>query len=137
MSDYVPYEKTHRLRQLLFVTTIVDAEQGDAIIQINYDNEAAICLQMRGKGTAPKDVALLNGTSKKDVIFSILRADKWGSYKAQLENRFAVSKAAKGIAYATPLDSVAGVSIYKMLSNTRQFEKPMKAVERKKGMKKK
>lgn len=131
---FTPYEQTHRLRPLLFVTTIVADGQADSIIAINNENEAAICFVCRGQGTAPKEVLLSSGAIlKKDVVFSILRADKWASYRAKLEARFAVSKMAKGIAYAVPLDSVAGVSIYKMLSNTRLFEKPIKAEAGKKG----
>jgi hypothetical protein len=63
----------------------------------------------------------------------LIRADRWDVYKAQLAQRFSVSKMAKGIAYAVPVDSVAGISIYKMLTNTRLFEKPISA----KGGKKK
>ena len=128
-KGFVPYEQTHRLRPLLFVTTIVPDGQADSIVQLNYDHEAAMCFVCHGKGTAPAELlqVLAIGISKKDVVFSVLRADHWASYKKQLASRFAVSKMAKGIAYVTPLDSVAGISIYKMLSNTRLFEKPIPA----------
>ncbi len=137
MSEYVPYEQTHRLRPLLFVTTIVPDGQAESIVAIAEQNEASFCLVCRGKGTAPSEIAsILTGAIKKDVVFTVLQQDKWSQYKAQLEQRFAISKMAKGIAYATPLDSVAGVSIYKMLSNTRLFEKPRKATDKGKGKKK-
>ena len=131
--DYVPYEQTHRLRPLLFVTTIVSTGQADSIVQLNYEFDCAMCFVCRGKGTAPSESLL--ASSAKDVVFSILRADQWANYKTKLEGRFSISKMAKGIAYATPLDSVAGVSIYKMLSNTRLFEKPISADGEKKGKK--
>jgi len=130
--DYVPFEQTHRLRPLIFVTTIVSDGQADAIIQLNNEQEAAICFVCRGKGTISAELAFtLKTPVKKDVVFSIMRADRWVEYKKHLEQRFSVSKMAKGIAYYTPLASVAGVSIYKMLSNTRLFEQPTKAVNKK------
>ena len=133
-KDFVPYEQTHRLRPLLLVTTIVPEGQSGYVIQLSNENEAAICCVCHGKGTISAEMALaLSLPMKKEVVFSLIRADRWGAYKAQLAQRFSVSKMAKGIAYAIPVDSVAGISIYKMLTNTRLFEKPISA----KGGKKK
>ena len=134
-KPFVPYEANHRLRRLFLVTTVVSQGQADFILQISKANEAAICLVCRGTGTAPQQDLITSQYLKKDVIFSLIREDRWPSYKATLEQRFAVSKMAKGIAYAIPLDSVAGVSIYKMLTNTRLFEKPTSASKEKKGKK--
>jgi len=133
-KPYTPYEANHRLRNLFFVTTVVSQGQADFILQISKTNEAAICLVCRGTGTYLRDETMAI-PEKKDVVFSIIREDRWASYKATLEERFAVSKMAKGIAYAIPLDSVAGVSIYKMLTNTRLFEQPTSANKEKKGKK--
>lgn len=121
-KDYVPYEETHRLRPLLFVTTIVNDEQSEAIVNLNREQESSLCMVCKGKGTAPVEKIV---SIRKEVVFSILRADRWPAYKEKLNARFNVSKVAKGIAFAVPLDAVAGVSIYKMLSNTRIFEKPI------------
>ena len=139
MSDtgnpkFVPYEANHRLRSLFLVTTVVPQGQAEFVLQISKDNEAAICLVCRGTGTySQEDFPAM--PQKKDVVFSLIREDRWENYKKTLEARFAVSKIAKGIAYAIPLDSVAGVSIYKMLTNTRLFEKPISANKDKKGVK--
>ena len=132
-KPFVPYEANHRLRTLFLVTTVVSQGQADFILQISKANEAAICLVCRGTGTAPEEIVTV--AQKKDVVFSLIREDRWPKYKEALEERFAVSKIAKGIAYAIPLDSVAGVSIYKMLTNTRLFEKPTSATKEKKERK--
>ena len=127
-EKFVPYEKTHKLRHLLFVFTIVGSGQGKAIVDLNVEHEAAIAINCGGKGTAPSNIYSVFGVGelKKDVIISVMRADKWPSYKQKLSERFAVSKLAKGLAFNIPIDSVAGISIYKMLTNTRLFEKPIK-----------
>lgn len=133
-KSFVPYDQTHRLRQLLFVTTIVSAGQEEYITQLNTANEAALCCMCYGKGTVSAELAsILALPLKKSVVFSVLRADRWPSYRDALTERFSISKMSKGIAYAIPLDSVAGISIYKMLSNTRMFEKPTKLTAKKKG----
>ena len=134
-KPFVPYEANHRLRTLLLVTTVVPQGQADFIVQISRANESAICLVCRGAGTAPEEI--LTVPQKKDVVFSLIREDRWPKYKEAISERFSVSKMAKGISYAIPLDSVAGVSIYKMLTNTRLFEKPTSAAKGKKGKKSK
>lgn len=134
-KNYVPYEASHRLRKLLLVTVVVSDGQADSILEIVKRNEAALCWACRGQGTAPKDLLLSNNVTKKDVVFAVVREDCWPELKHTLEERFSLSKIAKGIAYAIPLSSVAGVSIYKMLSNTRLFEKPINPKEKKGGTK--
>ena len=133
-NQFTPYEKTHRLRHLLLVFTIVGNGQGKAIVDLNIEHEAAIAINTGGNGTAPSNIYSVFGVGelKKDVIISILRADRWPSYKQRLEERFAVSKLAKGLSFSIPLDAVAGISIYKMLTNTRLFEKPIKPGKEKK-----
>ena len=133
---FVPYDQSHRLRPLLLVTTIVPNGQGQSIVDLNYKSEAAIAVISIGKGTVPPEMkTVLMPTERRDVVFSILREDRWASYKEALTARFSVSKMSKGVAWCVPIDAVAGVSIYKMLSNTRLFEKPINT-DKKKGKKK-
>lgn len=127
-NKFTPYDSTHRLRRLLLVVTIVNQGQSEAIIALNQRCEGTVCFNCSGYGTATKDLVptYAKGEYKKDVILSVLREDCWPRYKNELQQRFSISKMAKGIAYCSPIDSVAGVSIYKMLANLRVFERPMK-----------
>ena len=135
-KSFVPYDESHRLRPLLLVTTIVPHGQDQDIIELNKQNEAAVCLTSLGKGTLPPDLmTVLMPTERRDIVFSIMREDRWPQYKAALSERFAVSKMSKGVAWSVPIDAVAGVSIYKMLTNTRLFEKPI-VMKKKKWRKK-
>ena len=135
-KSFVPYDQTHRLRPLLLVTTIVPHGQDQTIIELNNKCEAAACVTSLGRGTLPPELmTVLMPTEKRDIVFSIMREDCWPEYKMRLSQRFSISKMSKGIAWAVPVDSVAGVSIYKMLTNTRLFEKPLET-KAKKGKKK-
>ena len=71
-KPYVPYEANHRLRNLLFVTTVVSQGQADFILQISKANEAAICLVCRGTGTYLQEETMTM-PQKKDVVFSVIR----------------------------------------------------------------
>ncbi|HAS56075.1 MAG TPA: hypothetical protein DEF61_04190 [Firmicutes bacterium] len=124
-KDFVPYEKTHKLQRLLFVTVVVRDGQRDAINAILFDNEAFFCASFHGRGTAPSTIIEVMGIGelKKDVIMSVVKEERWPLLKKDLEKRFGVSSLSKGIAYVCPVDSVMGVSIYKMLSNTQFSEK--------------
>ena len=126
--NFVPYEANHRIRPLLLVTTIVNQGQGDAVAAIAHQNEAFFTIIHHGRGTAPRDFYAFSPSAvpKKEIVFTVLRADKWPVFRGQLKERFSVSAIAKGMSFAIPIDALAGVSIYKMLSNTRQFEKPVR-----------
>ena len=135
-KDFTPYEATHRLKKLLLVVTIVNHGQGQAISSLCLDNEAYFTIVHYGKGTAPSEFYAFSSSAipRKEIVLSVMREDKWPVYRSQLKERFSVSEISKGMAFSVPIDAVAGVSIYKMLSNTRVFEKPIhKNKEKKHG----
>lgn len=115
-----PFEETHNLHRLLLATAIVAQGQGDAIGKIFHDNEAYFTVHTHGRGTAPSTIIDMLGLSdtKKTIVFSVVKEDRWPIIRQALEQRFSVSKLSKGICYALPLDAVMGVSAYKMLSNS-------------------
>ena len=131
-KQHLPYEKTHRLKSLLLVVTIVGQGQGDAIVSLANKYESNFSFTSRGRGTAPNNFYELlgRGSLKKDVVFSIMKEINYEGFEKELKARFAVSQMAKGISYCIRLDSVAGVSVYKMLSNTRYFEKANKHMKK-------
>ncbi|MCR5490543.1 MAG: hypothetical protein K6F32_00235 [Bacilli bacterium] len=120
------YDSEHRVSPLWLVMVFVNNEQGSYVVNLLKQNEAYFCCVMKGYGTAPNDLyeAFGMGDLKKEAVLSIIKADRWPTVKLALEGRFQISKAAKGVGFAIPLDSVAGVSIYKMLGNVR-FEEPL------------
>lgn len=124
----LPYDKTHHLESLLLVGIIVGENQGNAIIELLKDNEAAVSFVCRGHGTAPGKLYEIMGVAnfKKDIVFSVVRENRWKVLSRQLKDRFSISKLSKGVAFCTKIDSVMCVSIYKMLANVRHIDKEMK-----------
>ena len=137
MSDYTPYDKSHRLHRLYLAVTVVTDGQAQAIINLVKRADSALSCVMYGTGTAPSAVYRMFAMSdpKKNVVFSVIRQDQWPAFKKSLEERFGVSPAAKGIAFAMPIDSVFGVSVYKMLADLRSFETPLNDKRKKKARK--
>jgi hypothetical protein len=124
----VPYEQNHSVVPLCCVITVVNDHQSYAICDLLYSHEAAIACIMHARGTAATQFYEVMGLdeAKKQVIIAVMRKDKWPAYKADLVERFKVSPYAKGISYIIPINSVAGVSIYKMLANIQTIDKPIK-----------
>ena len=121
------YEETHRITPLVLAFVVVNDGQGEAIAALFKAASCFATFTFRGHGTAPKKIYEVWGLGglKKDVVIGVIRRSEWENLKQSVEARFGVSKLSKGIGFTVPLDSVAGVSIYKMLSNTRFFEKPI------------
>jgi nitrogen regulatory protein PII len=121
VENFTPYEKNHRLERLLFLTIIVNEGQESAIVSLVQEAEAAVSFTLRGKGTATSDFyeVMGLGESNKHVILTVIKEANWATLKTKLLLRFAVSKWSKGVAYATTLDSLCGISTYKILTNTR------------------
>ncbi len=126
MADFVPYEKTHRLHKLVMTVTIVGFGQAEAVLNLLREQESALMLVTHGSGTSKTFYQTTGGEIKKQVIFAVMREDKWSQYKKAINARFQVSRLAKGIAFSVPISTVFGVSTYKMLSNNRLIEKPIK-----------
>ena len=131
-EGYAPYDKIHKLKALRLLVVVVGAGQADSITSILEMNESAVMWICRGMGTAPGEIsqAFAGGELKKNVVFAIIREDRWPSIKGALRARFSVSNLSRGIAYTVPIDSVAGVSIYKMLGNQRFITRPEKPKKR-------
>lgn len=120
----VPYEKANEVSPLVLLIIIVPQGQALSIKKAldDYDTSAAFVASGEGTGIGErKDV--LGLTNKKNIIFTIVRVDKVEPLKRRLKERFSVSRASAGVAITIRLTSVAGVSVYKFLSNTRKVNK--------------
>ena len=120
------YDQTHRIHPLVLACIVVNEGQEDGMISLLYEHEVYGCYLTRGRGTSASifdEVTV--GHIRKTVIFAPMRRDVWNVIKRPIEERFNVSKMVKGIAYCIPLTGIMSVSVYKMFSNIRFFEKPV------------
>ncbi len=122
---FVPFEEENVLRPLKLFFIIVPTGQANAIINRLNEFNVACSFIFSGEGNSKyltDDLKRIQDY-KKQIILTVIREDKVEFVKRKLEERFAVSKASRGFAFSIKITSVAGVSIYKFLTNTRKVTK--------------
>jgi nitrogen regulatory protein PII len=121
----VPFEKSRKLEQIDFFLAVVPDGQGVAIVQKLIATDAAVCFLTHGKGTATSDFYEVMGLGEnhKQVVMSLIRETKWPLLRESLRERFTVSDYTKGIGFIIRIDSLCGVSVYKMLTDDRGLSK--------------
>ena len=121
-----PYEEENQLRPLKLFIITAPYGQGNAIRKILDEYETSLVLTMNGEGVSFRSKFEMYNSSKKNIIFAIVRDDKADAVKRRLDERFNVSRASSGVAFVISLSSIVGVTIYKFLSNTRKVKKEPK-----------
>ncbi len=100
--------------KLLFI--IVDRGQAIKYLRENEKHDVTTQMVLLGHGTASIALDYLGlGDIKKDVILSIIKAEKSEEIMASIEKKI---KQAKGIAFTVPISSMIGLSIYKFITKS-------------------
>ena len=109
------------IKKLKLLFTVVERPKAEFYLDVLSQFEVNCQMVVPGKGTANSDlVSMLGLNVQKAVIVSVVREDQVDPVINCLEEKFATIRKGKGIAFAVPLSSVIGVSIYQFLSNNRQ-----------------
>ena len=109
------------IKKLKLLFTVVERPKAEFYLDVLSQFEVNCQMVVPGKGTANSDlVSMLGLNVQKAVIISVVREDQVDPVINCLEEKFATIRKGKGIAFAVPLSSVIGVSIYQFLSNNRQ-----------------
>lgn len=116
------YEKEYVVEPLRLMLIIVNRYQGDYYINKLKENGVAASFLCNGSGTATRDIydVLGVGETKKDVIFALVRKDKVSQICKIAQDKFNVSKNAKGVVITVPIDSISGVLLYRFFTDTKE-----------------
>ena len=116
------YEDQYKLRELEFLIVIVSRYQGDYYINAFSELGVSATFVTYGQGTVRSDIQHIIGIAdtRKDVVMCLVTKTKLKNCLAICEERFKVSKEAKGVAFAIPVDSMISVLSYKFLTDTKQ-----------------
>ena len=113
--------KESAIKKLKLLFTVVERPKAEFYLDVLSQFEINCQMVLPGKGTANSDlVSMLGLNMQKAVILSVVREDKVDQVIKCLEEKFESIRNGKGIAFAVPLSSVIGVSMYQFLSNNRQ-----------------
>lgn len=124
-ANFVPYEKENKIDPLKLYIIIVPFGQADNIIKQLESIGISCNFITAGEGTGKNFMPGLISSvdSKKQIIMSFVKENMAEKVNGYLKQRFNTSKAARGIGVSVKLTSVAGVSIYRFLTNTRKVQK--------------
>lgn len=114
------FEEKKDLDKLYVFFTIVNSGVADNVIQLFEDMGSSVSFVQNGIGTASEEVrkALHIQDTRKEVVISIIRESRLEDTEKELAAFFAASKRNKGVAFATKMDAIQGVRLYKFLSQT-------------------
>lgn len=117
-----PYEKTNKVEKLKLLCVIVNRNQGQFFVDSFLDQNVGAAFDVYGKGTAPREIYDIIGMSdnKKELVLALIKESDLEKVLKIIKTRFSVSKAAKGVAFTIPVNSMAGVVMYKFLTNNRE-----------------
>jgi len=118
------YESTHVVSPLKLLFIIVNRNQGQFYIKALSELHVGATFEIYGYGTAPKEIYSLLETEdyKKDLVIGVVNTCDIEKIMHLINERFSVSKLAKGVAFTIPLDSMAGVVFYKYFTNNRSIK---------------
>ena len=121
VEDIQPKTERKPSQPLGFCMVVVNDGQASSVVRILNENETAAAFILHGAGTSTSDFydVLGLGNPKKQIICSLIRISKWKNLKESLNARLRISKSAQGIAWFTPITTLAGLSAYKYFSNSR------------------
>lgn len=127
-ESFVPFEKENEVKPLKLFITVVPFGQANAIVKLIEQFRSTYCCVTTGEGTGRNFMpGLLSvSDSKKQIVFSFVREDRAKEVADALAERFSTSKAANGVSMSVKLTSVAGVSVYRFLTNIRKVKKVSK-----------
>lgn len=118
----VPFEKREKVYALSVVFTIVNREQAKFYIDAYNDIGASMSMVLYSYSMPPEKYRNIMGvdSTKKEILLTICREEQVQDILKIAKERFAISRAAKGIAFACPIDSVSGIAAYKFLADQNE-----------------
>ena len=114
------FEEKKDLDKLYVYFTIVNAGVAESVVKVFEDMGCSTAFIQNGIGTASEEVrkALHIQDSRKEVVISIIRESRLEDIEKELAAFFLAAKRNKGVAFATKMDAIQGVRLYKFLSQT-------------------
>lgn len=114
-----PFEEREEVHALSLVFTIVNRHQADYFLETYKELGASATMVLYAYSMPPEEFRNLLGpdSTKKDILFTVCREEDVPKLLQKAKERFRISEASKGIAFACPIDAVSGIAVYKFLSD--------------------
>ena len=124
MSNYETISSVNSSERLDMVFTIVPKGRGENVIDVLRENDLINSIICHGRGTAPSKVLemLGLGATEKDVVISFVKNVQSEFILKEISRKMEFAKPGHGISFTVPLQSVAGIMAFKLLTTDHSEE---------------
>ncbi len=126
-GNAAPFEKREEIHSLSVVFTIVNRGQSAFYVDAYNEVGASMSMVLYSYSMPPEQYRNILGidSTKKEIMLTICREEQVKEILNIAKERFTISRAAKGIAFSCPIDSVSGIAAYKFLADqNKKVRKP-------------
>ncbi len=118
-APQAPFESREKVYGLSLFFTIVSRNQSHYYEAAYQNAGASMSLTFYAHSMPPQEILAVLGEmeTKKDIVVTVCRSELIPTLKEIAEKRFEISRAAKGVAFACPIDAVQGIAAYRFLAD--------------------
>ena len=115
---------SHRYDKLDIIFSVVQRGLGEEVIHVTKSRGVYVNLICPGRGTATSSILEMFGlgATEKDIILSFVKTDETHEVITAISKKLEFDKPGGGIAFAVPIQSVAGVKVLQYLTNASAEE---------------
>lgn len=115
---------SHRYDKLDIIFSVVQRGLGEEVIHVTKSRGVYVNLICPGRGTATSSILEMFGlgATEKDVILSFVKTDETHEVITAISKKLKFDKPGGGIAFAVPVQSIAGIKVLQYLTTASAEE---------------
>ena len=115
---------TNHYDKMDIIFTVVQRGLGEEVIEVTKSRGVYVSLICPGRGTATSSILEMFGlgATEKDVVLCFSKTDETHDVITAISEKMEFAKPGGGIAFAVPIQSVAGVKVLQYLTNASAEE---------------
>lgn len=115
---------SHRYDKLDIIFSVVQRGLGEEVIHVTKSRGVYVNLICPGRGTATSSILEMFGlgATEKDIILSFVKTDETHEVITAISKKLEFDKPGGGIAFAVPVQSIAGIKILQYLTTASAEE---------------
>ena len=115
---------SHRYDKLDIIFSVVQRGLGEEVIHVTKSRGVYVNLIYPGRGTATSSILEMFGlgATEKDIILSFVKTDETHEVITAISKKLEFDKPGGGIAFAVPVQSIAGIKVLQYLTTASAEE---------------
>ena len=115
---------SHRYDKLDIIFSVVQRGLGEEVIHVTKSRGVYVNLICPGRGTATSSILEMFGlgATDKDIILSFVKTDETHEVITAISKKLEFDKPGGGIAFAVPVQSIAGIKVLQYLTTASAEE---------------